>query len=87
MTAVTHGIGRRVRVIRDHRGLTATGLAAGTGLSKGFISEIENGHSDLSIKNLMKIAKALDVSVAVLVGEAPMPACPTCKRPFEEPPR
>jgi transcriptional regulator with XRE-family HTH domain len=42
-------------------------LAADAGLSKGFLSEVENDKRNLSAQNLLKIANALGASVEYLL--------------------
>jgi DNA-binding Xre family transcriptional regulator len=52
-----------IRVFRKHRGKTLTELAAATGLSQGYLSEIENGKKEGSFAAIKAIAKALDVDL------------------------
>ncbi len=49
-----------VKVWRKHRRLTQQALADATGTSKSYISEIEAGKKDPSVKKLKAIAQALD---------------------------
>ena len=49
-------------------------LARTSGLSKGFISQVENGHATPSLTTLNDLARALDISAAYLVvKEEPAP--------------
>jgi DNA-binding XRE family transcriptional regulator len=57
----------KVRVWRTHRGLSARDLAAATGLSAPYISEIEGGKKEGSISVMKKIAEALKVDLDDLV--------------------
>ena len=41
-------LGRKIRDLRLRRGLTVQQLAEATGLSKGFVSQVENGKSSVS---------------------------------------
>ena len=67
--------GQRIREIRERRGFTLDDLAAGSGVSKGFLSEVENGKRGLSAENVLKIATALGASVDYLLrGEMQMHA-------------
>lgn len=43
--------------------MTADVLAKKTGLSKGYISKVENGHQSPTLLTLSKLAQALDVPV------------------------
>jgi ribosome-binding protein aMBF1 (putative translation factor) len=56
-----------IRVWRAHRGLSARDLAAATGLSAPYISEIESGKKEGSISAVKKIAEALKVDLDDLV--------------------
>jgi ribosome-binding protein aMBF1 (putative translation factor) len=57
----------KIRVWRTHRGLSARDLAAATGLSAPYISEIEGGKKEGSISAMKKIAEALKVDLDDLV--------------------
>jgi transcriptional regulator with XRE-family HTH domain len=54
-------IGKKIVRFREVRGLTAEQLAYQNGISKGYLSQLENGKYLPSLKMLEKIAKALDV--------------------------
>ena len=56
-----------VRVYRNYRSLTLDALAAAVGLSKGYLSDIENGKKPGSVKALNRIAAALGVDIGNLV--------------------
>jgi transcriptional regulator with XRE-family HTH domain len=66
-------IGRRVRSCRRYRGVSLQVLADRSGLSKSFLSMVENGRRQLQRRqDIFAIADALQVSVADLTG-APFP--------------
>ena len=52
-----------VKVYREHRGLTQVELAARTGLSAMYLSQIETGRRSGTTKTLRKIARALGVDL------------------------
>jgi mRNA interferase RelE/StbE len=56
-----------VRLWREHRGLSQSGLAAAAGVHRVNLNKIESGHSGASIDTLGKIAAALDVTVDDLI--------------------
>ena len=58
----------RVRVWRDHRGLTSAALAEKAGITQAFLSQIETGKRDGTIETMRKIAIALGVTIDDLVG-------------------
>jgi transcriptional regulator with XRE-family HTH domain len=62
--------GDRIREIREERKLTQDQLAEETGISKGFLSEVENNKRNVSSDYLLRIANALGASVDyILRGE------------------
>jgi transcriptional regulator with XRE-family HTH domain len=62
-------LGKKVRDLRLRSGMTVQQLAAATGLSKGFISQVENDRTSPSLVTLRDLARALDTSMAYLVVE------------------
>ena len=62
-------LGRKIRDLRQRRGLTVQLLAEASSLSKGFISQVENGRTSPSLATLHDLARALGTSVAYLVVE------------------
>jgi transcriptional regulator with XRE-family HTH domain len=56
-------IGARLRKYRLAHGVTITDLAAGAGLSVGFISLVENGKSDLTIGRLTRVLEYFSVNL------------------------
>jgi len=68
-------LGQKIRDLRLRRGLTVQQLARATGLSKGFISQIENHRTSPSLATLHDLARALDTSAAYLVVEEEQVPC------------
>jgi len=60
-------IGLNIRIIRELRGLTQEKLAELAGLHRAYIGQIERGEKNIGLRNLEKIAKALDVPTRTLV--------------------
>ena len=58
----------RIRVWREHRGLTMAALAAQAGIAQPFLSQIETGKRDGTVETLRRIADALAVTLDDLVG-------------------
>ena len=50
-----------MRAVRHERGLTIAQLAAATGLTSGFISQLERGLSSVSLSSLARICAALEI--------------------------
>jgi transcriptional regulator with XRE-family HTH domain len=59
-------VGERLRELRRFRRLTLRTIAARSGLSESFLSQVERGRSSASIASLRRIAEALGVSIADL---------------------
>ncbi len=57
-------VGWRIRSIRTRKRMTLRALSAASGLSVGFLSQIERGLSSFSISSLRSICQALDASLA-----------------------
>ena len=62
-------IGSKIRTIRNRKKITIAQMCEGTGLSKGFISNVENNHTSPSISTLQTIAKFLEVPLPYLLLE------------------
>jgi transcriptional regulator with XRE-family HTH domain len=56
-------IGRRIRVLRTERGWTQAMLADHAELTREHLSELENGHKEIGVRALEKIARALSLSL------------------------
>jgi transcriptional regulator with XRE-family HTH domain len=63
-------VGRRLRALRHARGLSLKAVAARTGLSIGFLSQVERGLSSPSLRVLTQIADVLEVGLSNLFGAA-----------------
>ena len=59
-------VGERLRALRQFRRCTLRTIAARSGLSESFLSQVERGRSSASIASLRRIALALGVSIADL---------------------
>ena len=58
----------RIRVWREHRGLSIKALAEQAGIAQPFLSQIETGRREGTVATLRKIAEALNVTLDDLVG-------------------
>lgn len=56
-------IGQNVTRLRKARKLSQEDLCGMAEIDRSYLSEIENGHKNFSIKTLLKIACALNVAV------------------------
>ncbi len=55
-----------LKIIRKYRGMTQADLAQSSGISRPYLTEIETGKKDGSIRAMKALAKALDVHVGNL---------------------
>ncbi|HHV93565.1 MAG TPA: helix-turn-helix transcriptional regulator [Firmicutes bacterium] len=67
-------LGERIRTFREKRGLTLQEVASRSGLSRSYLSEIENGKKQPSVKTLEALAAALNVALDALLPEEGMQA-------------
>jgi len=64
---INEEVGLNIRRIREKRVFSQEKLAALADLHRVYIGQIERGEKNIGLKNLEKIAKALDVPVRFLV--------------------
>ena len=57
-------IGDRIRVIRQERGYSQEELAYKAGLDRTYVGSVERGERNISLINLERIMRALDLSAA-----------------------
>jgi len=80
-------IGRRLRELRERKGLSQGDIEHASGLLRCYLSRVEHGHTVPSLETLEKIAVALDVPLYQLFYDraAPPPKRhPTAARTLEE---
>jgi transcriptional regulator with XRE-family HTH domain len=70
----TPRVGARVRSLRRERGLTIESLAVATGLTKGFISQLERDRTAPSLASIARICDALGVRLGHIFEQEPAPA-------------
>ena len=62
-------IGKNIKSLRVSRNLTLEALAGRTGLTKGYLSKVENSKKSPPVSTLIVIAKALGVTLSDIFGE------------------
>lgn len=60
-------IGDRIHQLREEKKWTLEQLSKATGISKGFLSDVENDRKNISSQVLLKVANALGASVDYLL--------------------
>ncbi|HEX5456109.1 MAG TPA: helix-turn-helix transcriptional regulator [Candidatus Saccharimonadales bacterium] len=68
-TSAPQKLGKKVRQLRLELGFSQEKLGEITGLDRTYISKIERGKSNPSLRNIEKIAKALKVKVSKITSD------------------
>ena len=63
-------IGAAIRTARRQNGLSQEALAHDAGLDRSYVGGIERGEHNLTVLNLMRIAKALDMRSSAVLESA-----------------
>lgn len=66
---IKNKVGNRIKEIRNKNNISQKDLSYKADLDRSYITSVENGQRNISIVNLEKIAKALDVSLSNLFKE------------------
>jgi transcriptional regulator with XRE-family HTH domain len=69
MRAIQH-FGKQLQRLRTRRGLTQEQLAVKAGLVRIYLTKLEQGEHDPTLSTLVRLGKALRVSVTELLGES-----------------
>ena len=56
-------LGKRIQAVREKKGMTQEQLEEKTGINAKYISAVERGQRNVTIKTLDKIAKGLDIEL------------------------
>jgi len=67
-TSVQQKLGKKIQGLRKDNKLTQEKLAEMTGLDRTYISDIERGVRNPSLKSLQKLAGALKISISDLTN-------------------
>jgi len=54
--------GKNLKRIRTKKGMSQGAIARSLGVGRSFITNIENGKTNLTLATIMRIAKALDIT-------------------------
>ena len=69
-------VGNRLKEFRELKGLTQSEVEERTGLLRGYISRVENGHTVPTLETLERFARALDMPLYQLLYEGEKPPRP-----------
>lgn len=73
--ALTEAFGSAVRAVRSRRGVSQEALADLCGLDRTYVSGVERGVRNPTVRSLWKIATALEVAPSQLFQEAEQLLC------------
>lgn len=59
--------GDRLRLVRRRKGFSQEKLAALAGVHRTFVSSVERGERNISLLNIARLAKALEISLPKLM--------------------
>ena len=59
--------GRRLRALRMERGLSQEALSFEAELDRSYVGQVERGECNISLQNMAKLARALDVKLSDLL--------------------
>lgn len=60
---ITEDVGKRIKVLRNERGLSQEKLALKAGIDRTYLAGIESGKRNATIQSLEKIANALEIKI------------------------
>jgi transcriptional regulator with XRE-family HTH domain len=63
-----HKLGAEIRKLRNARGFSQESFADACGLDRTYIGGVERGERNLGFKNLLRIARTLDVNPSDLLS-------------------
>ena len=61
-------VGEKIKRVRTNKGLSQQDFAEATGLSRTYISDLENNRKSPSVKTLEKIAKKMNTFLYISIG-------------------
>ncbi len=67
MTDIRSRLGKKIKKIRQQKKMSQETLAFDSNIHRTYISDVERGVRNISIINIEKIAKALNVSLKQLI--------------------
>lgn len=71
LSPATIQLGERIRQLRTERGWNREHLAGVADLHWTYIGQVERGERNLSLRNILRIAEALDTDPGVLLAGLP----------------
>lgn len=72
--ALLSEFGRRLRSLRESKGISQEELADRAGVHRTYVSSVERGRRNISLANIHSLADALGVSPALLLDDGSSPS-------------
>ena len=66
---IKESFGKRVRKLRISAGISQDNFALAIGMDRTYLASVENGKRNISIENISKIAKGLNITLEKLFKE------------------
>jgi regulatory protein munI len=66
---IKESFGKRVRKLRISAGISQDKFALAIGMDRTYLASVENGKRNISIENISKIAKGLNITLEKLFKE------------------
>lgn len=66
---IKESFGKRVRKLRTSAGISQDKFALAIGMDRTYLASVENGKRNISIENINKIAKGLNITLEKLFKE------------------
>lgn len=67
MNSESEKLGKNLKRLRTKKGITQGDIARSLGVSRGFVSNIENGKTNPTLATIARLAKAIGVSTDELL--------------------
>jgi transcriptional regulator with XRE-family HTH domain len=67
MADAQHRFGKRLRELRQQRGMSQEALSFEAGLDRSYVGQVERGERNISIENMARLARSLKVRLSVLL--------------------
>lgn len=69
---IQNSFGKRIRLLRKERGLSQERFALLINMDRTYYSSVESGKRNISLQNIVKIARGLNVPIADLFKDIEM---------------
>lgn len=71
LTAYLEGVAERLRLVRWHAQLTQEAVASKASVTHRYYADLESGRRNATLETMLRVAKALEVPVGLLLDTEP----------------